>query len=811
LTTLCLGLSRRRRLFTLCCLTFSLALLGVLTGCNRAAPTKTVVTPKSASEHLEELVRIYREAATYQDQAVVRLNYRRDGRVYQDEAPLSVAWSRPNRLHVRAYQAALVCDGETLIARINDPATNNFDGQVVQRPCPERLAVPDVYQDDQILNVAFRQGLVGYPPQMELLLSKAAIKELMSDDIEKTLLEPKEIDGVACRRIRAKTPDGSFVFWIDEKQGLLLRLEYPVAAFAPEIAADSSIQNVELLVEFQEASLGQSVDDSAFAFSMPEDAKKVRTFVPPPQELPSDMFGTKAGKYVFAKLDGGSVDQASLQDRLKVLVWFNDYPACRAVIQQLGQIYAQYRDRDDVEFMAVCVEPSTTSDAQVSQLLSQWQVEVPVVRDLEACGRDVFRIPWAPTTVILGRDDTVHIFEAGANPNLATELPQVLERLIAGEDLATEILEQNRQTRLAYQRALENGGPIEQDPDVLTVAPASDPQALQMKQLWTNTELSAPGNILAIDDASGSTRFLVYDGWRSVIELNAQGSIVARRILPLPKMAAVSQLRSHVDRNGQRFYLAWSLRDFQAHVFNASWERVLSYPPTTEKHDGVQDATLADVDGDGQIELVVGFWGSQGVHCVALDGTRRWANTESPNVFTVLARQSAAAPAQLWVAGAAGQPLSLNANGKSTGDKSLDQLRIHHLFQSRVGQDGSLCGVSYAADGNRLVVGLDPSLRSTWRYELPAGSFPTQVSFITSAEILADGEDHWLVAGPDGSVHVISNDGRFTDTFHTGEALRGLAGGRDANSGILIVSTHTGICAWRVVPPATARNRRNTK
>ncbi len=544
---------------------------------------------------------------------------------------------------------------------------------------------------------------------------------------------------------------------------------------------------------------------------MPQDAKKVRTFVPPPQELPSDLFGTKAGNYVFAKMDGGSVDRASLQDRLKVLVWFNDHPACRTVIQQLGQIYAQYKDRDDVEFLAVCVEPSTTSDAKISQLLTQWQVDVPVVRDLEACGRDVFRIPWVPTTVILGRDDTVQIFEAGANPNLATELPQVLERLFAGEDLATEIVEQNRQTRLAYQRAIENGGPIVQDPGTLSVAPASDAQALQMKQLWTNTELSAPGNILAIEDASGSTRFLVYDGWRSVIEVNAKGSIVVRRILPLPQMAAVSQLRSRVDRNGQRFYLAWSLRDFQAHVFDASWERVLSYPPTTEKHDGVQDATLADVDGDGEIELVVGFWGSQGVHCVTLDGTRRWANTESPNVFTVLALPSAAAPAQLWVAGAAGQPLSLNANGKSAADKSLAQERIHHLFQSRADGNGSLCGVSYAADGNRLVLGLNSSLKRTWQYELPAGSFPTQVSFITSAEILADGERHWLVAGPDGSVHVISNDGRFTDKFHTGEALRGLAGGRDGKTGILVVSTHTGICAWRVVPPATAQHHRRTK
>jgi outer membrane lipoprotein-sorting protein len=787
-------------------------LLAVTSGCNRSAPTSpTARKPKTASQHLDELVERYRDASSYQDQGVVRLKYRRDSRVYQDEAPLSVAWSRPNRLTVRAYQAELVSDGKTLHARINDPATDNFDGQIVERACPEKLAVPDLYQDDQILNVAFRQGLVGYPPQMELLLSEQAISELTSDKIAKKLLSAEDIDGVKCHRIRAKTPDGSFVFWISQETGVLLRLEYPVAAFAPQIAADSSIQNVELVVEFREASLDGTISDERFTFSMPVAAKKVRTFVPPPQQLPSDLFGTTAARYAFTKMDGSAVDQDTLKDRLKVLVWFNDHPACQATVQQLGQVYTQYKDRDDIQFLAVCVEPSSTSDSQVNDLLTRWDVEVPLARDTQACGRDVFRIPWAPTTVVLDRTDTVHIFEAGANPNLATELPQVLERMLAGEDIAAEILEQHRQTQLAYQRAIEHGGPIEQDPATSKVAPASDPKALQMKQLWTNTQLSAPGNILAIDDASGKSRFLIFDGWRSVIELNAEGALVSKRILPLPQMAAVSQLRSCINRDGQRYYLAWSLRDFQAHVFNAAWERVLSYPPTTEKHDGVQDATLADVDGDGQIELVVGFWGSRGVHCVSLDGTRRWSSTESPNVFTVLALPSSQPQPQLWIAGAAGQPLSLNADGKLSASANQPPERIHHLFLSHPGRDAMLCGVSYGADGKRLVVGLDSSLKRTWQYELPSGSFPTQVSFVTAAEILAEGQHHWLIAGPDGSVHVISQDGQFTDRFHTGEALRGLAGGRDGERGMLVVSTQTGICAWRVMAPSTAQHHRNTK
>ena len=400
------------------------------------------------------------------------------------------------------------------------------------------------------------------------------------------------------------------------------------------------------------------------------------------------------------------------------------------------------------------------------------------------------------------------LLEAGANPNLATELPQVVERVLAGEDLASEILEQHRQTQLAYQRAIENGGPIEQDPASSKVLPATDPIALKMKQLWTNTQLSAPGNVLAINDPSGSCSFLAYDGWRSVIELNVEGQIIGKHVLPLPRMAAVSQLRSYLGGNGQRYYLAWSLRDFQAHVFDATWNRVLSYPPTTEKHDGVQDATMSDVDGDGQLELVVGFWGNQGVHCVSLEGTPRWINSDSPNVFSVLARHSDNRATQLCIAGAAGEPLFLNDRGQAATDAPQPPERIHHLFASHCGSNAALCGLSYGADGQRLVVGLDRTLQGTWRYRLPAGTFSTQVSFVTAAEILGSGQYDWLIAGPDGSVHIISGDGRFTDKFQTGEVLRGLAGGRQGDAGILVVSTQKGICAWSVTPPATAGQTR---
>ncbi len=225
---------------------------------------------------------------------------------------------------------------------------------------------------------------------------------------------------------------------------------------------------------------------------------------------------------------------------------------------------------------------SSFTDEQIRALCSTWQVELPIVRDLQALGRDLFHVPWAPTLVVLDGKDAVQIYEVGANPNLVAELPQVLEQLLAGEDVAGEILDQFRQEQATYERALQRGEP-DLPTSLTSHAPAATslPKLLQLRPLWKNGELKATGNILALEDSPGGTRFLVYEGWRTITEIGGQGNLIARHELDLPPKAAVSQLQSAIDGSGQRYYVAWSLRSPQVHVFDAQWRRVLSYPAET--------------------------------------------------------------------------------------------------------------------------------------------------------------------------------------------------------------------------------------
>src|SRR5436190_21320344 len=103
-----------------------------------ATPVATVTKPPAewtANEILQQLLAIYRQAATYQDNGIVHLSFRQSNQLLAPPGqPAAVAFERPGKLSIVAYQATVKCDGKELKASIKDEPTNNVDGQIVVRP-----------------------------------------------------------------------------------------------------------------------------------------------------------------------------------------------------------------------------------------------------------------------------------------------------------------------------------------------------------------------------------------------------------------------------------------------------------------------------------------------------------------------------------------------------------------------------------------------------------------------------------------------------------------------------------------------------
>ena len=108
--------------------------------------------------------------------------------------------------------------------------------------------------------------------------------------------------------------------------------------------------------------------------------------------------------------------------------------------------------------------------------------------------------------------------------------------------MAREILIQHQQRQESYQRSLELASidaPY-QPPATLEakVAEPSLPERLKLTKLWS-IDVASVGNLLVTEDKSGP-RWFVLSGWREVVELSPEGTVVARHPLAVPADAGVA-------------------------------------------------------------------------------------------------------------------------------------------------------------------------------------------------------------------------------------------------------------------------------
>ncbi len=799
-------------------LLLSLLLAGALTGCPNNPPPKPITTgggvsaptdkhpPSTANELLQRLLATYRGASTYQDQASVKLQFRRAGELSSFNWPNSVAFERPNKLALNVYQAQVRIDGKEFQAAIEDKESNNVDGQVVVRKAPEQLKLAELASDPLLYGIlsgrAQRQ-----PIQLELLLESRGLANAFAADVACELLEEGVTDGKNCQRVAVPSPGGNFVFWIDRHQGLLRRLDYPAAALLPDLAGDSTVSDLQFWVELAGAELNTKLASDRWQLTKPAGAKIVKSFAQPPRPLPSQLFGKQPSEFYFTTLDDRRLMQAQLTEKIAVLCWYHDNPACEATLQQVAIAAKEFKDHPQVSFHAVATDPLPATAAQVRKRLADWNVDLPVVRDLEAFGDKVFKIQFQPSIIVFDKQGRVQIFELGGNPELARQLSVIIERLLKGDDLAGELLAQSERERTEYTALLATGG-REPEP-VVELAEAvirrkKDPKQLKLTPLWDNKELKSPGNILFVPpkNPSEEPRLFVCEGWRSIVELDMIGKIVKRYELELPEQAAVTYLRTTVNKQGERFFIGTAPLSPQWFLFNRDFKVLRAYPEFDQGGLRITDLQMADVDDDGNAEVLSGNVGLLGLHATTLEGELKWRNRTMPNVISVaVTPPNDVGSWQILLTGEAGSVLPLNRFGREDPQKTVANWPLARLAVASfpTPTQAAMVGISNDPKGNLVAVGLTSQLRECWNYQLPAGAHQQPIEPIASSNILEGHQGEWWFAAADGSIHVVTEDGKLHDSFARGAVLSGLAVGKHDGQGIVVISSTEGVSAVQIV------------
>ncbi|HUY89688.1 MAG TPA: redoxin domain-containing protein [Pirellulales bacterium] len=780
------------------------------TGCTQRTTEKVQTVerkpPSTPTEILERAIEAYHQANRYQDSGRLLVRYSHDGKIVEDARDFSLAMDGPNRIRMRAYDVLVVCDGHTFRATIDEAP-----GEVFSVPAPEELSLLSIYGEPVLAN-ALNQ-IVGSVP-LALFLDPQPLPAIVANAREPELDSPQKIGADNCYRVRIAKREGDFVLWIDQKTFVVRRVEYPPGGYRrliePYVGA---ISDMTITAELEDARLDPPLDDATFRFEMPPDAELVKQF---DAVLP----GARIPKFELRTLDGRQITRDSLAGKIAVLKFWQKDDVFKYYndLSVFERVRKRYQDQDAVVFLAVSADLDEVSDDDLKAVLAKAELSLPIARVSRQIVFRSFGVQTVPTTVILGRDGSLQEHLVGVYPNEAVALPKQIDTLLAGGDLTLEAPEkapeylfyagfawQNTQRpnaglESAFAAALAPAG----------IAPPSEPELLLRKRLWVCSELRQPGNILVAHEDSGHDRVFVIEGLPSVAEIDAEGKVLAKHRLELPERddSAITFLRTSVDGAGNRYFLGSKPGVQQIHLFDASWKRLLSFPESSD-HSGISDALLADLDGNGELEMYVGYLEDVGVHCVTLDGRRLWRNRAAGNVLRLdVTGPDRRGQRQLLVA--QGTVLPIDAAGRERPPIALPDAIVRLIFTADLDGDDfyEWCAIALRSPGAGEslyddVVGLTPRGDELWNYPLPEGMHQhAAFEMVATGNLLGGETGQWVIAAADGSIHILASDGSLIDRFNFGASPSGIAVAQLDGRPALLLATDEGLEAWQFeIPP----------
>ncbi len=765
----------------------------------------------SADEVLEAMAQAYRKARSYRDNATVRVVIDRDQDREDHTEKFAVRFERPNKLHVEAYALTMAVDGRTYRAKRDD-----MPDQYVEKDAPPALTWPFVFAD-QFLAKVVREGFGGDPPQLTLLLEQDALKAVLGDSDKPKLEESGEIEGRPCYRVKVQRPEGTSVFWIDKQSFLLRRFEYPVDELYEMVRRQGPVKSVSMVADFAQAQFDAAIPAEQWAFRPPTGAQARRYLLPPD---PAQLLNRPVPAFEFVDLQGNKVTPQTLAGKIVVLeFWGIRCGPCRQVLPLLEKIYQGYVG-SNVVILAVNVDPPPSPEAnppgttneEVADFFRKLNLTMPIVRDPSQQMQQLFLTSGIPCKFLIDARGIVQDLEIGPNPDLATELPAKLEKLRAGEDIYAEHLQRYEKQLKQYERLIDlvaQGMPLQQAIDEVqetprtTVAPRSEPRRLRLTSLWKNADVKDPGNIAALSGRGGAGGLAVIESAKGIAELSLDGRIVQRhRLLPDDSEEVITALRIIVDKNGGRWLAAFAPTHQRAHLVDDQWKLRWSFPADAleNRHSGIADVQLADLDGDGVPEMYVGYFGVVGVHAVSLEGRRTAVQRQIANVTRMaVGGFDPQIGGVLYCTNSGGPLVVLDAKLERVGEVAVGDAGFAQLASAELtgNPQPQFCGLAVPQLGKTVAIGFDAAGQELWQYALPEGIHERPVEQIIVGR-LAGNTGQWILPGCDGSIHVLSPQGELIERFNYGRQLTGLAVVEHQGRPTLIVATNEGIEAFAV-------------
>ncbi len=765
---------------------------------NKASTTRLTSGKVSATEILDQCIKRYSQASSYQDQGQVRLRYTLDGTNLEDMAPLAIAFERPNRLGIKAYRVTAGVTQDRWRMRIGDDEDSPTPKQIVSRNLPD-WATLEWLKSDSVAMQYLSAGMAGIPPQLDLLLDPSPMKGLIDESATISLGGAEMIADRSCYVISVVRAKAEYRLWIDQADWLVRRMELPQSKLPPEMLQDKRVQQISLSLEFNHARFDHPVDWKLWSVAEFTGQQLVSHFVVPPPPLPTALLGKKIPAFRLNSSTGAEVVNtgAVAGEKTHVLLWLADHPASRASADQLAVVARNLPTswRDKVNITAVWAEPNPPRGRTLANIGETWNLPMSVAIDTQAVGRDVFAIAEAPALVVLDSENRLQIMEERGNPLLAQMLPGILERIVAGENLAERIVEDARVDQDRFDSELWMASAIDAAAESFEPTRKFAPRFMKLNLANRNQTaqeiLALAGDhrqlmwVLREDgriehtDAAGQIKQSHETNWKFSknanvrLQVSTHGQFVAAFShdsgrIDLFEIAAQRKQVVQLAANQRIVDIAWlaanEVQSPRLLVLTSDRQTLLIDPSSQQQLSGLCQADPVAIlpqtdsfDGRNSRGLVV--LADRRVEPLVIDG-----QPETPN---------------------AGKPALVKSASHATGvsEKSSRLSPSRLQFQPGTGpwncwsdsRGQAILAHGWIARNEPAVFLLDKDLRQQWHYRIPLTRGDTAPPITAATRDPISGQPMFLITQPNQTIHILRADGQVSDHLQLDQPIRGLA------------------------------------
>ena len=836
----CLSYTRKFGLLVVC------ACLALSTGCRKSSevsqgPTganannagqgsgvqNAPQTGPAAETIVRDLIARYSAADSYSDKAVLYLTYLIHGQRIQEPQPWSTSFVRASapgttggqsRLASKLFNGQVVCDRNLLSCYVYDIESANLNNQQLLIPYENQLPISQLYRD----SIA-RHFIAGYSelpldetdlvstpkliPAPISLLTNQVRNGWLQNPTQVQRLPDQSVDDKACYVVRCLAQGMTADIWVDKQNTTLVQMSLPLKLLDAAVIVAPEITDVVLLARFHEAKINGPVDSDALTLQPRNDATAVRKFVQLPENFPSDLIGEDAPNFKMLTSEKKSVGRLSFDGKVTALLWVSGRNSYHA-IPELSKIADDFSE-ERFHFASVYTDselvPTESGKPEPGPELKRIiaQASIPTYYDPQLQASAKLGAKLIPSVIVLDGDSKIQYARALGDKKWPAELTAVMKRVAKGEDVAGEMqddyvryLESYHQQLVTVSAADLIGKP--KPGAAATVSTNYKRSAIRMRpeKTWVNSDFKKPGNIAVIgatdrSEIQSGPAYSIFDGWRTIADIDANGTTLRRVELKIPTGEAANLIRvGRRQDTGKSLFAVFSALGQRVYLFDHRWEPVVSYPEAGLVHAGVRDCRLTDLDGDGKTELIVAFDDENGIHVV--DPETGKGDQASKAVATSVV--------------SLGSEVVIAGQGKigmlKTGLTNVEETELDFQRVSSLGTQ-NLCGLGVTNTGNWNAVGFDTELKRVWTLSVGSQFFETDLEPISVSPIFSQAggsspEALWAIADTQDIIHLVSGSGKWLGDFQSESRLHGVALESRNGKTNLIVCNQDGVECWNL-------------